>query len=216
MSMIYAHRGLHGAERGHIENSTDALVAAEGMGIGIETDVRLTGDGVPVLFHNRTILGSAVSDITYKLLCKAAGYPVATLDWLLGETWAVDVNLEIKTLAAYDVFAERMAAMPENQRVFDGLVSSFDHRVVELARKAGQRCAMLFANAPAVEDSLPPTRENCSTVVLDFNIVNLDAVSAWRKAGYRVVVYGPKTIGEHHWLMNMSVGIITDHPEMTA
>lgn len=53
MRVHYAHRGLHG---GAIpENSPEAYAAAIRAGYGIEIDVRLTADGVPVVFHDATL-----------------------------------------------------------------------------------------------------------------------------------------------------------------
>ncbi len=49
----YAHRGLWNKERP--ENSMSAFAAAVERGVGIETDVRLTKDGVAVLFHDDTL-----------------------------------------------------------------------------------------------------------------------------------------------------------------
>ena len=50
----YAHRGLFNEDRP--ENSMAAFAAALECECGIETDVRLTKDGVPVLFHDDTLL----------------------------------------------------------------------------------------------------------------------------------------------------------------
>ena len=49
----YAHRGLWNEERP--ENSAAAFSAAVERGYGLETDVRLTKDKVPVLFHDDTL-----------------------------------------------------------------------------------------------------------------------------------------------------------------
>jgi glycerophosphoryl diester phosphodiesterase len=46
----FAHRGLHDATAP--ENSFAAFVAAQQAGFGIELDVRLTHDGIPVIFHD--------------------------------------------------------------------------------------------------------------------------------------------------------------------
>lgn len=48
-----AHRGLHGP--GVPENSLAAFAAARDAGVGIELDVRLSADGIPVVFHDRTL-----------------------------------------------------------------------------------------------------------------------------------------------------------------
>ena len=50
----YAHRGLWSAD-GARENSIAACDAAADAGIAIEFDVRLSKDGVPVCFHDRTL-----------------------------------------------------------------------------------------------------------------------------------------------------------------
>ncbi len=54
---IVAHRGLHARfGRGPRENTCEAFVAALDAGVPwVETDVRLTRDGVPVLLHDLTL-----------------------------------------------------------------------------------------------------------------------------------------------------------------
>ncbi|HHS82707.1 MAG TPA: glycerophosphodiester phosphodiesterase [Devosia sp.] len=47
-----AHRGLHDRKKGVIENSTTAFARAIKAGYGIETDLQLSGDGVPMVFHD--------------------------------------------------------------------------------------------------------------------------------------------------------------------
>ena len=49
----YAHRGLHNAERA--ENSISAFRHSVELGFGIELDVRLSKDGVLVVFHDDTL-----------------------------------------------------------------------------------------------------------------------------------------------------------------
>ena len=48
----YAHRGLHDTQRNIPENSMAAFLKAVENGYGIELDVQLTKDGVPVIFHD--------------------------------------------------------------------------------------------------------------------------------------------------------------------
>ena len=48
----YAHRGLHDTQRNIPENSMAAFLQAVENGYGIELDVQLTKDGVPVIFHD--------------------------------------------------------------------------------------------------------------------------------------------------------------------
>lgn len=56
LAVPFAHRGLHGA--GVPENSLAAFTAAVSAGLGIELDVRLSGDGVPMVHHDPTLLRS--------------------------------------------------------------------------------------------------------------------------------------------------------------
>ncbi len=51
-----AHRGLHDATRGRPENSLAAFEAAAEAGYPVEFDVRLTSDGVVVVFHDDNLL----------------------------------------------------------------------------------------------------------------------------------------------------------------
>lgn len=52
-SVRFAHRGLHGD--GRAENSLSAFAAAVEAGFGIELDVRLSSDGVLMVFHDDTL-----------------------------------------------------------------------------------------------------------------------------------------------------------------
>jgi glycerophosphoryl diester phosphodiesterase len=51
----FAHRGLHDKARGVPENSLAAFRAAVDSGYGIELDVRLSRDGVAMVFHDSTL-----------------------------------------------------------------------------------------------------------------------------------------------------------------
>jgi glycerophosphoryl diester phosphodiesterase len=50
-----AHRGLHDAAKGLIENSPSAFEAAARAGYGIELDVHCSSDGEVIVFHDRTL-----------------------------------------------------------------------------------------------------------------------------------------------------------------
>ena len=51
----YAHRGLHQNGTPHPENSLPAIRRAVEAGYGIEVDIQVTKDGVPVVFHDFTL-----------------------------------------------------------------------------------------------------------------------------------------------------------------
>lgn len=50
-----AHRGLHDAHRGRIENSPAAFAAAIARSHGIECDLRAAAGGLPIVFHDATL-----------------------------------------------------------------------------------------------------------------------------------------------------------------
>ena len=52
----FAHRGLHDASRGVVENTLPAFRAAVDAGYGMELDVQLTKDGQLVVFHDDDLL----------------------------------------------------------------------------------------------------------------------------------------------------------------
>lgn len=69
----YAHRGLFKNDSDSPENSLPAFKAAVDAGYGIELDVRLTKDNIPVVFHDATLdrmcnVTGKVSDFTYNEL----------------------------------------------------------------------------------------------------------------------------------------------------
>ncbi|MDD6810851.1 MAG: glycerophosphodiester phosphodiesterase family protein [Lachnospiraceae bacterium] len=55
MGALYAHRGLHDNATSAPENSMAAFRKAVEAGYGIELDVQLTKDGIPVTFHDFTL-----------------------------------------------------------------------------------------------------------------------------------------------------------------
>lgn len=74
-SWLYAHRGLHDNETDAPENSLKAFRNAVDAGFGIELDIQLTKDKIPVVFHDfglKRICGKEgkVCDYTYEELQK--------------------------------------------------------------------------------------------------------------------------------------------------
>lgn len=66
----YAHRGLHDLARGIPENSVPAFALAAERGFGIELDVQLSSDGVPMVFHDATL--DRVCGVSGRLCDKSA------------------------------------------------------------------------------------------------------------------------------------------------
>lgn len=80
LNVLYAHRGLHDNNTAAPENSLPAFRKAVEEGYGIELDVQLTKDRVPVVFHDFTLdrvcgVSGRVDEYTYEELQK---FPLCT------------------------------------------------------------------------------------------------------------------------------------------
>lgn len=72
-SRHYAHRGLHKSHTFPPENSMTAFLLAMEKGYGIELDVQITKDRIPVVFHDYSLkrmcqIDKKVKDLTFKEL----------------------------------------------------------------------------------------------------------------------------------------------------
>ena len=141
-NVYYAHRGLHDGEKP--ENSLAAFRAAVEAGFGIELDVRLSSDGVLMVFHDDTLermvgIKSKVADLTaselsaLRLLDSNEGIP--TFDEVLDAVGGrVPLLVEIKEdqgdHAVSDATAKRLSS-------YEGgfIVESFNPLSVRNARK---------------------------------------------------------------------------------
>src|SRR5260370_24156081 len=97
--LILSHRGHHQIAP---ENTLDAFDQAVALGAdGLETDIRLSADGLPILFHDRsTADGRSMASLSRAELSELVGYPVPTLGEALDQFSDVFCDLEIKTVAA--------------------------------------------------------------------------------------------------------------------
>ncbi|WP_281532888.1 glycerophosphodiester phosphodiesterase family protein [Anaerocolumna aminovalerica] len=70
---LYAHRGLHQDNSKSPENSMEAFRLAVKHGYGIEIDIQLTKDNIPVVFHDYSLtrvcgINKRVNELTYEEL----------------------------------------------------------------------------------------------------------------------------------------------------
>ena len=212
--LVLSHRGYHADLP---ENTLAAFELAVRMGVdGIETDIRLSADGLPVLFHDRLSPdGREVASLSRDELSEAAGYPVPTLDSALERIPDVLWNLEVKTPQAVGGVKAAVARFGASRRL---LITSFWHDVVEeFSHLAGVECGILVAQRPfrdlSVRDLLPE-RKRIKTIVWDFDMLDPALVRASRRDGIHNLVYGAGTLEEHLYLKRLGVdGLITDRPE---
>lgn len=106
MGYYYAHRGLHDNATEAPENSMAAFKKAVDAGYGIELDVQLTKDRIPVVFHDETLkrvcgVDGNVRDYTYEelqqfRLCKSNERIPLFADFLKLVDGKVPLIIEIK------------------------------------------------------------------------------------------------------------------------
>ncbi len=131
-----AHRGLHDAARGVIENTPSAFSAALQAGYAIETDLRAAACGTPVVFHDATLErlthgggplaahdAAALGAIRFRDTADRMPTLAALLDQVNGR---VPLFLEVKSdFTEQTAFAHRIV---QDLRGYDGPVAlmSFD------------------------------------------------------------------------------------------
>ena len=133
-----AHRGLHDAARGRIENTASAFEAAIAKGYAIECDLQAADGDAPVVFHDErlerlmeadgVVAAHTVAGLK-QLRLRGTADRVQTLDDLLEQvSGRVPLVIEIKTLFGQPGrYEEKIAA---RLRTYQGPVAvmSFDHR----------------------------------------------------------------------------------------
>lgn len=144
MQHHYAHRGLHDNASSAPENSMEAFRRAVDDGYGIELDVQLTRDRVPVVFHDETLdrvcgVCGKVRDYTFEelqafpLLSSDARIP-RFCDVLNLVGGRVPLIIEIKI---HEKAAEVCSRADEILRNYNGpyCIESFDPRAVAWYKK---------------------------------------------------------------------------------
>jgi glycerophosphoryl diester phosphodiesterase len=216
--LILSHRGYPSQVP---ENTLAAFKAAIALGVdGIETDIRLSRDHVPILFHDRlTPNNRPVSALTQSELSDRVGYHVPTLEdaLQLSPNGALSFlwNLEIKTPDALDAIVEILTRYGATTKI---LVTSFWHPLIlELSQRVSVECGLLVAHRPfdfQVWPSWIPEHSNLKTLVYNYNTLDSALVAQSLACGLRTFVYGVQTLQDHQQVAEWQVdGIITDHPE---
>jgi glycerophosphoryl diester phosphodiesterase len=216
--LVLSHRGVHTQAP---ENTLAAFDAAIALGAdGIETDIRVSKDGIPILFHDRlTPDGEEVSAITQTNLSLRVGYSVPTLEEALQQLvpkspeflW----NLEIKTPHALEPTVEILRHYRTSKHI---LLTSFWHPLVlEMSQRVEVDCGLLVAHRPLNFQSRPswiPNHPLIHTLVYYYDTVDPELVALSQACGLRTLVYGAKTRDDHMQLLQWQVdGIISDTPE---
>ena len=208
--LILAHRGYH-AELP--ENTLAAFDAALGQGAdGVETDVQVTREGTPVLFHDRVVRGREVSSLSHAELAALAGCAVPTLAEALDAFPDIFWNLEIKMPTDPEPVLSVLRGYRDRRQL---LVSSFWHPLaVRFGRELDVECGLLMAHRPlAVFHLLTGAFPARPAVIWNYEGTDETLIDETRVAGAWSYVYGVQTAADHARAAGWKVaGIITDQP----
>ena len=180
-----AHRGLHDAARGIIENTAAAAAAAIAGGYGIEADLQVSADGEAIVYHDdalgrltegagllRDLPAAALTGITYK----------ATAEHLL-------------TLGdLVDLVAGRTALVLELKSRFDGDLRLAARTAAVLARVAGPVAAMSFDPALVIAlRQLAPHLVRGIVAERHYRLPHWEALGALQKLELAFLLHGWKS-----------------------
>ncbi len=227
--LAFAHRG--GAQEAP-ENTMRAFEAAVRLGYRyVETDLRLSADGVPMVFHDATLervtdgVGLVAERTRRELqgVRVAGGEPIPTLEELLG-TWPdLRVNIDPKCDAVLTVLAATLRRTRALDRV---CVASFSERRIRRARRLigpglctslgplGVARLRLLGGAAGRGSGAAP----CAQVPPRWRgipLVDARLLRAARRADLQVHVWTVDRQREMHRLLELGVdGLMSDRPTL--
>lgn len=234
---IMGHRGAAAVAP---ENTLASLRAAAAQGVAwVEFDVMLTGDGVPVLFHDDNLKRTAGRDAAMAQTPLAtlrtleagawfgpefAGEPIPTLEEALALLLDLGVspNVEIKPTPGADE-ATACAAMEVLVRRWPferhpALVSSFSRKSLAVAQQEAPQVprGLLFVRTPR-DWAKPAAALACSTVHVAANYLSPRMAEQIKGGGYGLAVFtvNDATFARHLVASGVDC-IITDTPQTIA
>jgi glycerophosphoryl diester phosphodiesterase len=227
-----AHRG--GAIE-HLENTMPAFEACVAMGYRyLETDVRVTADGVPIVFHDPALdrvtdRSGRVDQLTWNELAGArigGRESVLRLEELLGAWPDVRFNLDIKAPGVVAPLARTVRRLRVEDRI---CVGSFSDARVAAARRVfgptvctslgprGVAALRLSSYSPRAA-GLVRIPAGCAQVPLQLGgraLVDERFVAAAHARGLQVHVWTVNTRAETETMLDLGVdGVMTDRPAM--
>ncbi|MFF5081321.1 glycerophosphodiester phosphodiesterase family protein [Actinoplanes sp. NPDC000266] len=229
--LAFAHRG--GAAEGD-ENTAEAFARAVALGYRyVETDVHSTTDGVPVVFHDSSLLRltgtegriGALSWTDLRTVRIGGAAAIPRLDEVLDAWPTIRFNIDVKADAGADptVAAVRRAGAAE--RVL--LASFSDRRLARLRALAGPAVAtsmgpasvarLRLASLLGVRLKLPPSIAAAQVPARQGPVTVVDRrfVATAHRSGLQVHVWTVDDPAEMDRLLGLGVdGIMTDRPEI--
>jgi len=217
VSRLYAHRG---ASAELPENTLPAFARAVELAVhGIELDVHLSRDGVPVVIHDETVDrttdgAGAVSDLELADLVRfdaGGGARIPTLEEVLDLVGGVlHVDIEVKAAAAADAVLAIAARRPALRYA----VSSFDHDVLRHIRSQEAAVELWPLTMGATDEALAFAAELQSPyLAIHEGFVNAEIVDYLRSRSLDAWVWTVNEPARARELIDLGVaGICTDNP----
>ncbi|HEY0033425.1 MAG TPA: glycerophosphodiester phosphodiesterase family protein [Devosia sp.] len=214
-----AHRGLHNRSLGIIENSQSAFEAAIQHGFGIECDVQLTADGVPVIFHDDAlqrllgkdgpVAGITAAEITSTPLLGSAARdcPQRFSEFLAQIGGRALLQIELKHQRNSSGTQHLARAVAEALKAYVGPVTieSFDPNLLTSIRQfgfTGLRGIITYDYADPAEDAVLTEEQRYSLrhllhwhetrfdfISCDKSALELPAIKFWRALGKPVTAW---------------------------
>ena len=224
---VYGHRGACGYAP---ENTIRSMKRALELNVdGIEFDVRLTKDHIPVVIHDATI--DRTSDNTgpvnqflaaelQAMSDPSVGIP--TLDTVLKPIGRHPINVELKEVACVQPVRDTLLSAVSQQtiRPADVLISSFEHAALVDYRRISQgdeaqfSVAMLSKGIPDDDFWMLATQLDAMSVNIDVGSVDREFVSRAHQLGKQVMVYTVNTAEEADRMRQLDVdAIFSDFPD---
>ena len=232
LPLAMAHRG--GAIE-HLENTMPAFEACVALGYRyLETDVRVTGDGVLVAFHDPTLdrvtdRSGRVEHLPWAVVGGArigGREPIVRLEDLLGAWPDVRFNLDIKAAGVLAPLVRAVRRLGVADRIC--LASFSDARVAAARRVFGPTvctalgprgiAALRLSSYSPRAAGLVRIPAGCAQVPLQLGgraLVDERFVTAAHERGLQVHVWTVDTEEETTAMLDLGVdGIMTDHPNV--
>ncbi|MBI1908911.1 MAG: glycerophosphodiester phosphodiesterase [Deltaproteobacteria bacterium] len=228
MTLVIAHRG---DTKQATENTLEAISAAVRKGAdGIETDLRLSADGIPFLFHDKTLERLAgrpekVEKLTWRELREVrlqGNLQIPTLDNLCeiaGEELLLNIELKASSLQESRRMADAVTSLVGNRNPNRFLFSSFNPvSLYYLKKKLPRfRIGMLFAEQTIFFSRQPWARRWLKPYSLhpSIKLATDEKIQQYRREGFEIFVWTVNEENDIQRLTSLGVtGIITDHLEL--
>ena len=219
---IIAHRGT---PRVHPENSLPGFAHALALEVdGIELDVHLTRDGVPVVHHDPALAagparlaGRPIVELTLDELRThelAPGVPVPTLSEVLAlAAGRATLYVEVKAREAGQAVADLLG--PDGERT---PVHSFDHRLARGVRLRAPGIPVGVLSVSYLVDSVGAMRAaDARDLWQHWSMIDAPLVDAVHAAGGRVIAWTVNDAAQAEALARLGVdGLCSDVPDVIA